>query len=65
MGSFNGHFECPNWSIFCEAKDINGLSEIVQERVHYWNRMRKHSSLDYRTPSNYIRESMSNEEKKS
>lgn len=55
MESFNGHFKCPNRSIFCEAKDINGLSEVVQERVHYWNRTRRHSSLDYRTPLNYIK----------
>lgn len=65
MESFNGHFKCPNRSLFCESKDINGLSEVVQERVHYWNRTRRHSSLDYRTPLNYIKERMSNEKKKS
>ena len=65
MESFNGHFKCPNRSIFCEAKDINELSEVVQERVHYWNRTRRHLSLDYKTPLNYIKERISNEEKKS
>ncbi len=65
MESFNGHFKCPNRSIFCEAKDSNELREVIKERVQYWNKKRRHSSLDYRTPLNYIREKMSNEEKKS
>jgi len=55
MESFNGHFKCPNLSLFYEAKDLTELRVVIRERVQYWNRERRHSTLDYKTPFTYLK----------
>lgn len=61
MESFNGHFKCPNHSLFCEAKTIEDLREIVRDRVHYWNSKRRHAGLDYQAPLVYIKQRRADE----
>jgi putative transposase len=56
MESFNGHFKCPNLSLFYEAKDLDELRIVIKERVRYWNRKRRHSTLDYKAPLTYLAE---------
>lgn len=58
--SFNGHFKCPNQSLFFEAKSLSELEEVVRERVAYWNHKRRHTSLKNRTPIEYIKENFEN-----
>ena len=54
MESFNGHFKCPNRSLFCEAKSLDELRVIVEDQVNYWNKRRKTTSLQNRIPIDYI-----------
>ena len=56
MESFNGHFKCPNLSLFYEAKDLGELRVVIRERVRYWNKKRRHSTLDYKAPLTYLKE---------
>jgi putative transposase len=55
MESFNGHFKCPNLSLFYEAKDLTELRAVIRERVKYWNIERRHSTLDYKAPLVYLK----------
>jgi len=59
--SFNGHFKCPNRSLFCEAGSLEELRVIVEERVDYWNTRRRHTTLQNRIPIEYIEERIKNE----
>ncbi|KXB06163.1 hypothetical protein AKJ52_02495 [candidate division MSBL1 archaeon SCGC-AAA382C18] len=61
MESFNGHFKCPNRSLFCEAGSLEELRVIVEERVDYWNTRRRHTTLQNRIPIEYIEERIKNE----
>ena len=54
MESFNGHFKCPNRSLFCEAKSLDELRVIVEDQVNYWNERRRHANLQNRIPIDYI-----------
>jgi putative transposase len=55
MESFNGHFKCPNLSLFHEAKDLDKLRVVIRERVRYWNKKRRHSTLDHKAPLTYLK----------
>ena len=59
--SFNGHFKCPNRSLFCEAGGLDELRVIVEDRVDYWNNRRRHASLQNRMPIEYIEERLEDE----
>jgi putative transposase len=56
MESFNGHFKGPLTSEFHEATSLEALRGVIQDRVRYWNRERRHSSLDYQAPAAYLAE---------
>lgn len=55
MESFNGHFKCPNLSLFYEAENLDELRTVIRERVQYWNSERRHSTLDYKAPFSYLK----------
>jgi len=61
MESFNGHFKCPNKSLFCEAQSLDELRVIVEDRINYWNNRRRHASLRNRIPIEYIEEEIQDE----
>jgi len=61
MESFNGHFKCPNKSLFCEAESLDELKVIVEDRINYWNNRRRHASLQNRIPIEYIEERLEDE----
>ncbi|MBS3792725.1 DDE-type integrase/transposase/recombinase [Candidatus Bipolaricaulota bacterium] len=61
MESFNGHFKCPNKSLFCEAESLEELRVIVEDQVNYWNNRRRHASLQNRIPIEYIEEEIQDE----
>jgi len=61
MESFNGHFKCPNKSLFCEAESLEELRVIVENQVNYWNNRRRHASLQNRIPIEYIEEEIQDE----
>jgi len=50
MESFFGRFKSEGHSRFLAADDLEQLAQIVAERVDYYNRSRRHSSLGYLTP---------------
>jgi transposase InsO family protein len=54
MESFIGRFKTENHSLFLDAPDIPALRTVVAERMHYYNTVRRHSSLGYVAPRTYI-----------
>ena len=56
MESFIGRFKDENRSIFWEQEDLYSLWEVVKSRVRYYNRQRRHSALEYKSPIKYLRE---------
>jgi putative transposase len=54
MESFNGHFKNEVLSLFLDAKTLDELVAVVDERMHYYNNERRHSSIDYLAPVAYI-----------
>jgi len=56
MESFFGRFKEENRSIFWEQEDLHSLWEVVKSRVWYYNLVRRHSALKYKSPIKYLRE---------
>lgn len=56
MESFFGRFKSEGHSRFLAADDLEQLEQIVAERVDYYNRSRRHSSLGYQTPLAALRQ---------
>ena len=54
--SFFGRFKTEGHSRFLAAEDLDELEQIVAERVDYYNRERRHSSLDYQPPLAMLRQ---------
>ncbi len=54
--SFFGRFKTEGHSRFLVANNLEELERIVTERVDYYNHSRRHSSLDYQTPSATLRQ---------
>ena len=54
MESFNGHFKNEVLSLFLDAQTLDELVAVVDERVHYYNTERRHSSIDYLAPVAYL-----------
>jgi putative transposase len=54
MESFNGRFKTENHSLFLDAPDMSALRAVVAERMHYYNTVRRHSSLGYVAPCTFI-----------
>jgi putative transposase len=54
MESFNGRFKGENKSLFYEAANIWELKRLVARQIEYYNCRRRHSTLGYTAPINYI-----------
>lgn len=52
--SFIGHFKGENASLFWEQEDLKVLERIVDRRMHYYNRHRRHASLGNRPPMAFL-----------
>lgn len=56
MESFNGHFKGEAKTLFLDEDSMGGLERIVGKQIRYYNEDRMHSSLDYKSPMEYIAE---------
>ena len=56
MESFFGRFKSEGHSRFLAADEFEQLQDIVAERVDYYNRSRRHSSIEYQTPMSTLRQ---------
>lgn len=54
MESFNGRFKGEGRSLFLDAQSLGELQSVVERCVHYYNTVRRHSSLDYQAPLTYL-----------
>ena len=41
-------------SLITEAQGIAEFEEITTRHMNYYNKARRHSSIDYRTPAQYL-----------
>jgi len=55
MESFWGRFKTENKQIFHEAQTDKELEELVKQQIIYYNKKRRHSSLQNISPDNYIK----------
>ncbi len=56
MEAFFSRFKTENGSLFLDAESIEELTQIVEERIIYYNTERRHSSLGYQAPMTIVRE---------
>jgi len=54
MESFNSRFKGENASLFHEAANIWELGRLIAQQMEYHNSRRRHSTLGYTAPMNYI-----------
>ncbi len=54
MESFIGRFKEEGRSLFLDAQSLAELTAVVDERMHYYNTERRHSSIGYLSPLAYI-----------
>lgn len=54
MESFNSRFKNENRSLLLEAEDLEELVRIVDDRICYHNRERRHSTLGNMSPMDYL-----------
>ena len=52
--SFWGHFKGENASLLIEAATLDELEQVIDQQMIYYNRRRRHSSLDYLAPVEYL-----------
>ena len=52
--SFWAHFKGENKSLSIEAETLEELCEVIDRQMAYYNERRRHSSLDYRSPMEYL-----------
>ena len=55
MESFFGRFKVENHSLFLDAQTLKELLAVLAERIRYYNRERRHSSLENLAPDTFIR----------
>jgi len=55
MESFFGRSKVENHSLLLDAQTLEELPKILSERIRYYNRERRHSSLGNRAPDTFIR----------
>lgn len=55
MESFFSRFKTEGHSLFLDAQNINELRIVVDNRMLYYNTERRHSSIGYLSPLEYIR----------
>jgi hypothetical protein len=54
MESFWAHFKGENASLFLEAASLEELEWVIGRQMEYYNFERRHSSLGYRSPVEYL-----------
>lgn len=54
MESFFGRFKQENRSLLLDAQNLTQLCAVVAERIRYYNRKRRHSTLDNRSPVAFL-----------
>ena len=54
MESFFGRFKGENRSLILDAQDLGELKTVVDDRIRYYNRERRHSTLDNRSPVAFL-----------
>ena len=54
MESFFDRFKVENRSLILDAGSLNELAAVVRDRINYYNRVRRHSSLGDRPPLTII-----------
>jgi len=59
MESFNGHFKQEGNSLFLDACDMEELRLVVSRQMNYYNTKRRHSSLGYLSPMDYVKDILS------
>jgi putative transposase len=59
MESFNGHFKGEGHSLFLEAQSLDELVAVVDDRMRYYNTVRRHSAIGYVSPLTYIQRTLS------
>lgn len=52
--SFIGHFKTENKSLFLEAKTKEEVERLIEKRVVYYNKKRRHQSLGYVSPEEFL-----------
>jgi len=52
--SFIGRFKVENRSLLLDAGSLDELKAVVEARIRYYNRERRHSSLGNRPPLAFI-----------
>lgn len=55
MESFNGRFKSENRLLFWEQEDFAALEKVVNDRIRYYNQIRRHSALGNKTPVQYLK----------
>jgi putative transposase len=56
MESFNGRFKSENRVLFWEQDDLSSLKKVVEQRLRYYNHVRRHSALGNKSPIRYLKE---------
>ena len=54
MEAFNSRFKTESRSLLLDAHTLASLRSVVAERMAYYNRVRRHSSIGYRAPASYV-----------
>lgn len=55
MESFNGRFKEENRLLFWEQEDFRSLEALVDDRIRYYNHVRRHSAIGNESPMNYLK----------
>jgi putative transposase len=61
--SFWGRFETENGALILEAETLEEVRQIVGKQLEYYNRERRHSALDYRSPHEVLLEAITGEDR--
>ena len=56
MESFNGRLKSENRLLFWEQDDLPSLKKVVDQRLRYYNHVRRHSALGNKSPIRYLKE---------
>jgi transposase InsO family protein len=56
MESFNGRLKSENRLLFWEQDDLASLRKVVNQRIRYYNHVRRHSALGNKLPIRYLKE---------
>ncbi len=63
MGAFISRFKNENRSLLLDAPTIEVLERIVNERMRYYNDVRRHSALDNQPPQGWLKRLLNTVEK--